>query len=457
MNRIAKRSFTVTLLALLLMGGFIFFLVEYGMNASQWAVSDSSPHVYDDTSFQSGTICDRDGNILLEMGENWTYASNEMIRKATLHWVGDRQGNIQVPAVPSNRSEDLEFDPINGIYSYGQIKSEEGSVQLTISSQLQTVALEALGGRKGTVGIYNYKTGEILCAVTTPTFDPDNVPDIKADPVTYDGAYVNRFVMGYYPPGSIFKVVTLAAALEELPNARQLNFTCTGSWGGGEYPVTCQSVHGSQTLKDAFCNSCNCAFAELTSILGADVLESYVKKFGVTDVIRFDGLTTAAGKFDKAEDPVSIAWSGIGQYTDIINPCAYMTFMGAIANGGSGAMPYVIAQAEDGQNTYRAQTAYTGSVISQQTAKTVQEYLRYNVTALYGAGYFPGLTVGAKTGTAEKDGGVAPNAMFTGVVLDEAYPLVFIVCVEEGGYGASTCIPIASQVLTACKQLLDSQ
>lgn len=455
MNRIAKRSFTVTLLALFLLGGFIFFLVEYGMNASQWAVSDSSPHVYDDESFQSGTVFDRDGNILLEMGNVWTYSSNEQIRKATMHWIGDREGNIQVPAVPSGGDDTLEFDPINGIYSYGNIKTEEGTVQLTISAQLQAVALEAMNGRKGTVGVYNYKTGEILCAVTTPTYDPDNVPDVKADPVTYDGVYVNRFIMGYYPPGSIFKVVTLAAALEELPNAPQLVFTCTGSWGGGEYPVTCQSVHGTQSLKDAFCNSCNCAFAELSGMLGADTLEWYVKKFGVTDVIRFDGLTTAAGKFEKADNPVGLAWSGIGQYTDIINPCAYMTFMGAIANGGSGAMPYVIAEADNGQSTYNAQTAYGGAVISQQTAKTLQEYLCYNVTAKYGAGYFPGMTVGAKTGTAEKDGGVTPNAMFTGVVLDEAYPLAFIVCVEEGGYGASTCIPIASKVLTACKALID--
>lgn len=455
MNRIAKRSFTVTLLVLLLMGGFIFFLVEYAMNASQWAVSDNSPHVYDDDSYQSGTVYDRDGNILLDRGSSWTYSADEQIRKATLHWIGDRQGNIQLPAVPSNPDETLEYDPVNGVYSYGQIKSEESTVLLTVSAELQAVALEAMNGRKGTIGVYNYKTGEILCAVTTPTFDPDNVPDIKADPVAYDGVFMNRFVMGYYSPGSIFKVVTLAAALEELPNARQLTFTCTGSWGGGEYPVTCQSVHGTQSLKQAFCNSCNCAFAELTGMLGGDTLEYYVKKFGVNDCIRFDGLTTTAGNFEKAEDPVSLAWSGIGQHTDVINPCTYLTFMGAIANGGRGAMPYVIAQADDGLNTYTAQTAYTGTVVSEQTAKTVQEYLRYNVTALYGAGYFPGLTVGAKTGTAEKDGGVAPNAMLTGIVMDEAYPLAFIICVEEGGYGAATCIPIASQVLTACKQLMD--
>lgn len=456
MNRIAKRSFTVTFLALLLIGGFVFFLAEYAMNVSQWAVSENSPHVYDDSHLQSGKVLDREGNLLLERQESWTYSSDAQIRQAVLHWIGDREGNIQAPAVPNYREETMEFDPLNGIYHYGQIKTYEGSVQLTLSAQLQVVALEALNGRKGTVGVYNYKTGEILCAVTTPTYDPDNVPDIAADPVTYEGAYMNRLVQSLYTPGSIFKVVTLAAALEELPNAQQLTFTCTGSWGGGDYPVTCKKVHGTQSLKTAFCNSCNCAFAQLSQILGSDVLEAYVKRFAVMDCIRFDGLTTAAGKFEKSDNPISLAWSGIGQYTDLINPCAYMTFMGCIANDGSGAMPYVVARADDGQSGYAAQTAYSAPVVSLQTAKILQEYLCYNVTALYGAGNFPGLTVGAKTGTAEKDGGVAPNAMFTGMVMDEEYPLAFIICVEEGGYGADTCIPIASRVLTACKEYMDS-
>ena len=456
MNRIAKRSFTVTLLALLLLGGFVFFLVEYAMNAPQWAVADSSPHVYDDDRFQSGTVYDRDGNILLQMQDRWTYSSDPQIRKATLHWIGDREGNIQVPAVPNYYDQVLGFDYLNGIYTYGGIGSGEGSVQLTVSAQLQSLALEQMNGRKGTIAVYNYKTGQILCAVTTPTFDPDDLPDIAADPVTYEGAYMNRFVQSAYTPGSIFKVVTLAAALEELPNAAELTFTCTGSWGGGEYPVTCESVHGTQSLKQAFCNSCNCAFAELSGILGSDVLHTYVEKFGITDPVSFDGITTAKGNFEKTENPVSLAWSSIGQYTDLVNPCAYVLFMGAIAGDGSGAMPYVVAKADDGQEGYMAQTAFSSPVISSQTAQTVQEYMRYNVTAKYGADHFPGLTVCAKTGTAEKDDGIAPTAMFTGFVMDAQYPLAFIVCVEEGGYGASTCIPIASRVLTACKQYMDS-
>ena len=172
--------------------------------------------------------------------------------------------------------------------------------------------------------------------------------------------------------------------------------------------------------------------------------------------VEFDGLSSTGGNFETSEDPVSMAWSAIGQYTDLINPCAFMTFMGAIANDGRAAVPYIVAAADDGKDGYTAQTAYAEGVISRDTAALVRQYMRHNVTTKYGNENFPGLTVCAKTGTAEKDNGEVSNAMFAGFVTDDAYPLAFIICVEEGGYGASTCIPIASEVLTACKELMDS-
>ncbi len=456
MNRIAKRSFTVILLACLLVGGFVFFLVEYAIHAPQWAVHEGSPHVYSDDKFKSGVVTDRDGIVLLDMQGDWIYAEDPAIRKATLHWIGDREGNILIPAVPNYYSEVVGYDYVNGLYTYGGIGRDEGAVELTLSAELQTVALEAMAGRKGTVAVYNYKTGEILCAVTTPTYDPDNVPDIAADPVTYEGAYMNRFMQSAYTPGSIFKVVTLAAALDNIPYAETVSFTCTGSWGSGEHPVTCERSHGTQSLKDAFANSCNCAFAELSQQLGSATLKKYVDQFQVMETVEFDGISSATGNFDTPEDPVSMAWTAIGQYTDLVNPCAFMTFMGAIANDGRTALPYIVAAADDGKDGYVATTAFVDSVISPETAATVKKYMRHNVTTKYGDENFPGLTVCAKTGTAEKDNGDVSNAMFAGFVTDLDYPLAFVICVEEGGYGASTCVPIASKVLTACKNLMDS-
>ena len=457
MNRIARRSVTVLVLAFLLVAGFVFFLVEYAINAPSWAVHEGSPHVYSGEKFKSGAVTDRNGVLLLDMQDTWVYAEEESIRKSTLHWIGDREGNILIPAVPNYYGEVVGYDYLNGLYTYGGIGSDGGAVELTLSARLQSVALSAMEGRKGTVGVYNYKTGEILCAVTTPTYDPDNVPDIAGNPETYEGAYMNRFIQSAYTPGSIFKIVTLAAALDSLEDAESMRFTCSGSWGGGEHPVTCEKRHGDQSLKEAFCNSCNCAFAQLSETLGSQTLLEYVEKFRVMEAIEFDGISTASGKFEAAQDPVSIAWSAIGQHTDLVNPCAFMTFMGAIANDGRAAMPYVVATADDGKDGYQAQTAYADAVISRETAAIVRKYMRNNVIEKYGDDNFPGLTVCAKTGTAEKDDGKASNAMFAGFVTDEQYPLAFIICVEEGGYGASACVPIASRVLTACKEMMDSQ
>lgn len=455
MNRIARRSGALTILVLLLVAGFAFFLAEYAINAADWVMRAGSPHVYAEENIKTGAVTDRDGILLLNMQEDgWKYSSDADIRKSTLHWVGDRQGMINALVMPAYYEDVLGYDFINGLYTFGKDAGTGGKMELTISVKLQTVALEALGDRKGTVAVYNYKTGQILCAVTTPTYDPDDVPDIAADPVRYEGAYMNRFLQSAYTPGSIFKIVTLAAALESMENAESLEFTCTGSWGEGENPVTCESAHGVQSLKKAFANSCNCAFAELARQMGGKTLLEYVEKFRITEPVSFDGITTASGNFDLDEYYITLGWSAIGQHTDLINPCTYMTFMGAIAGGGRAAMPYVVESADDGNNGYQAQISFGDSVMSNDTAAVLRQYMRYAVEYKYGADNFPGMTVCAKTGTAEKDGEKASNAMFAGFVTDEAYPLAFVICVEDGGYGASACIPIASKVLSACQEIL---
>lgn len=456
MNRIAKRSGALTILVLLLIAGFAFFLAEYTMNADDWVMHSGSPHVYADANLKTGAITDSEGVLLLNMQEDgWTYSSDEAIRKSTMHWVGDREGMIDALVMPAYYEEVLGYDFLNGLYSYGKDAGTGGVMELTLSSRLQVVALEALGDYKGTVAVYNYKTGQILCAVTTPNYDPDDVPDVEGDPVRYEGAYLNRFLQSNYPPGSIFKIVTLAAALESMENAESLTLKCEGRWGEGENAVTCEAIHGEQSLKQAFANSCNCAFAELARQMGGKTLLSYVEKFRVTESISFDGITTKQGNFDLDEYYITLGWSAIGQHTDLINPATYMTFMGAIAGGGRAAKPYIVESASVGDNGYQAQISYLDSVMRNETAAVIRQYMRYAVEYKYGADNFPGLTVCAKTGTAEKDGDRASNAMFAGFVTDEAYPLAFIICVEDGGYGASTCVPIASKVLTACKEILD--
>ena len=390
----------------------------------------------------------------MDLDEGRTYSNLLSLRQATVHWLGDRYGSISAPALAHYAGAMAGFDRFNGIYNYGQTG---GVAELTLSAKVQIAALEAMGDYKGSVAVYNYKTGQLLCAVTTPTYDPDDVPELGADgDEKFEGLYVNRFVQSCYIPGSIFKIVTLAAALETIPDITQQSFTCTGSYQIAGEEITCVGIHWEQDLKAAFCNSCNCAFAQIALQLGAQTLETYVKKFGVTQAISFDGITTAEGNFQASNTAdINVAWSGIGQYLDLINPCAFLTFMGAVANDGKVTMPYLVEKITvDGFRTYDALTQSGEQIMSVKTAKILQAYLQNNVQTKYGADNFPGLTVGAKTGTGEVGGDKKPNAMLTGFVDDEKLPLAFVVCVEDAGYGKTVGIPIAAKVLGAIQQMM---
>ena len=457
MNRIAGRSLIVMLLVFALVGGMGYFCWEFISHGGEWATFNGSPHVYNGSNIGCGVITDRDGTVLLDMTGKRTYAESTALRKATLHWLGDRQGYISAPALAYYAEELAGYDALNGVYAFGDA---EGKTELTLSAQVQMAALEAMGDRKGTVAVYNYLTGEILCAVSTPNYDPDNVPDINGDTTgRYDGAYLNRFVQSSYIPGSIFKTVTVAAALECIPDIQDRTFYCDGRYTIGADAVTCEAAHGETTLKSALSRSCNCAFAQIVTLLGPDNLQRYVDRFQITRSQSFDGITTAAGNFDiSSGEMIAAAWSGIGQGNDLVNPCRFMTFMGAIAGGGSAAEPYLVSQVKVGSNTtYRAKTASTGRIMSEETAKILQELMRNNVESSYGSDNFPGMTVCAKSGTGEVGGDQKPNAMFCGFVLDSEYPLAFVVAVENGGYGSYVCVPILSRVLEACKEVLDGQ
>lgn len=456
MNRIASRSWIVVLLAILLMAGLFFFVAEFMFSAESWVLFTGSPHIYNGNQLISGTVMDRDGEVLLDLSGERTYAEASVVRKATLHWTGDRSGNV-ASLLTSEYALDLwGYELLNGVYTYG---NNAGKMQLTLSSKLQAAALEALGDRKGVVAVMNYRTGELLCAVSTPTFDPDNVPDIAGDTTgKYNGVYLNRFTQSSYIPGSIFKIVTTAAALECVPDILERTFSCNGELAMEGSKVVCTGAHGAQTLEEAFANSCNCAYAKITELVGRDNMKHFVERFGVTQSISFDGITTKAGNFDIDDtDRLGLCWSGIGQHRDLINPCSYLRFVAAVAGNGVGTEPYVVQSVTAGDDvTYHAQSVVNKRILSNDTAKILQEMMRNNVIVKYGSSRFPDLPVCAKSGTAETGSG-ENNALFTGFVADENYPLAFIVVVEEGGYGSKACIPVISKVLSACQEYVDGQ
>ena len=449
MKKVSGRAIFPLILAIVLLAGTVLLCVRYFAKADEWVTFSGSPHVYTGVNLDGGVVNDRDGTLLLDSTDGRTYSADAVTRTATMHLLGDRYGYIQAPLLGSFADDMIGFDKINGLYG---AEGTEANAALTLSAAAQTAAYQALGNYHGTVGVYNYKTGEILCAVTSPSYDPDNMPDVDADTSgAYDGVYVNRFFQAAYTPGSIFKIVTLAAAIETVPDWENLTFTCEGKTIIGGQEIICEGVHGTITLKQALAHSCNVAFGELAGKVGTKALMEYAEKLGLSESFECDGIPVKAGTVDlKDADAGDLAWAGIGQYTDQVNALTFMRAMGRIAGGGTGAVPYLMAKITRGEKTaYEAKTETSSRALKAETAAKLTEYLRNNVATMYGDWQFGGLNVCAKSGTAEHEGETA-DAMFAGFCVDENCPLAFVVFVENGGSGSAVAAPIAAKVLQVC-------
>ena len=448
MKKIERRAVMCLLLALVLALGTVVFLGKYVLHAGNWASSAFNRHLYNsDGQLAVGTVLDRDGDVLSSAQDGKrTYYDNETVRKATLHAVGDLQGNIGTGALNAFADKLTGYSLLNGTFG----ADRGGSLYLTLDARYNYEAYQALNGHAGTVAVYNYKTGEVLCMVSAPSYDPLNVPrDIETND-RYKGAYLNRFLSSTFTPGSVYKTVTLAAALEEFPDLQDRTWTCTGSIQIGEETIVCSGTHGEQHIGDAFANSCNVAFAQMAEELGADTLKKYTEKAGLTDSYSLDGLPTAKGSFafDGMTDG-QLGWAGVGQHKDQVNPCALMVYMGAIANGGKAAEPYLIQKTVSalGIPSLPHLTRKTGTLVSGNTADALADMMADNVEKTYGTKRFPNMDLCAKSGTAEVGEGQTPHAWFAGFLRNEDAPYAFVVLVENGGGGSSVAGTVAGRVL----------
>lgn len=448
MKKIERRAVVCVILALLLAAGLGVFVVKFCLDGGSWASSAFNRHLYDSNGvLAAGTILDRDGDVLSSTQDGKrTYYDNAAVRKATLHAVGDLQGRIGTGALNAFAHKLTGYNLLSGAFG-----AKEGSdLYLTIDARYNYEAYQALNGHAGTVAVYNYETGEVLCMVSAPSYDPLNIPaDIETSD-RYQGAYLNRFLSSTFTPGSVFKTVTLAAALQELPDLFERTWECSGSVNISGETIVCSGTHGSQHIGDAFANSCNVAFALLAQELGGETLQSYTEEAGLTDSYSLNGLPTAKGTFRWTDiSDGELGWAGVGQGQDLVNPCALMVYMGAIAGGGKAAEPYLIEKTVSplGIPSLPHLPAKTGRLISAEAAKTLADLMADNVEKTYGTSRFPNMDLCAKSGTAEVGNGQTPHAWFTGFLRDEDHPYAFVVLVENGGGGSSVAGTVAGKVL----------
>lgn len=412
-------------MALLVIFGVLVYVFRFIKDGEAWALyfgETMSGCVY--------TVEDRNGILLLKSGDGGNcYAEDSNIRTACYHITGDYTGNVGTGVLSAFGRSIFDYNHLTGIE-----QKDDVTLKLSIDSGLNRVAYEALNGRKGAVLVYNYKTGEILCMVSAPSIDPTNPPEELPD-----GAYINRCISSSFTPGSVFKLVTITAAIENIDDLYERTFTCNGSINVKGVKVTCTGKHGNQTIEQALANSCNCAFGQLALELGADTLGKYADKLGLTSSHDLNGIVTAEGNFDRDySDSAALAWSGIGQYNDLVCPYSLLRLVGAIANSGTVVEPSILGQSQEKTKLMNA-----------ATAEKVSQMMNYNVIYHYGRDSFPGLNISAKTGTAEVGGGKNSHGWFAGFLNDAGHPYAFVVFVENGGSGLRSAGGVANTVLQA--------
>lgn len=454
MNKISKRSLILYLLVIAFSVGSTFVISDLLTNSQKWAMMKSNKHIYKNNELISaGTIYDRKGVVLTEtVNGKREYNSDSNIRKATLHTVGDLSGFIATGAHTAFKSYLTGYNIINGV---SELKKDGvgHDIHLTIDSKLCVKAYQALNNfSKGTIGVYNYETGEILCMVSKPTFDIKNKPkDINTNKTDkYDGIYINRFLSGVFTPGSTFKVVTAASAIENISDIDSQTFPCSGKFHTSTGDVRCHSVHGKLDFQGALTKSCNSAFANIAEQLGNQNLTDTAQKMGYNKRLTVDGIKVTKSYFT-LKDAVSVdrGWAGIGQYKTLCNPCHEVTIMGAIASNGTTAVPHLLSKDDKGFHFSSSTLHY----LDVSTANKLKQMLRNNVKNYYKDSRFPGLKMGGKTGTAEVHN-KKPHTWFAGFSQDPALPLSIVVVLENsGGSGYATAVPVANKVMQAAKQL----
>lgn len=458
MKMITRRGLFLLILVIAFLGGLVFMTVSLVNDGDDWVMQPYNSSVYYNGELVgAGKITDCNGRSLAETNDGKReYNDSLTTRKATLHAVGDTKGFISTGVQNVYQAKLTGYSVLSGIYSV--TKNGSGNdMQLTLDADACDVAYEALSNYKaGCVGVMNYKTGDIVCMVSTPSYDPQNKPSDLDTNKRYEGVYINRLLSGLYTPGSTFKIVTAICALENISDIESRTFKCTGEYDPGKgTPIECNARHGTITFEQALAKSCNSAFAQIAIELGPERLAETAKELGLTSTVSVSGdIVSSQGRFflEKGDADDYVGWTGIGQGDTLISPASMLRLAGAIANDGKAVSLNLVESfaTKAGKALDLDFTKKETPVLSSEVASKMKKLMRNNVTEQYGDYNYKGLKLCAKSGTAQIDNVDSHNtAWFVGFMDDEENPYAFVVLVEYGNSGSQTAGPIANKVLQA--------
>ncbi|MDR3224898.1 MAG: PASTA domain-containing protein [Clostridiales Family XIII bacterium] len=379
-------------------------------------------------------------------------------------------------------SADAKGNPIYGgsgaVYDKQDGLNVVSSIDETIQYHVEQAIKKSFSETKATqveAIVMQPKTGEVLAIANYPEYDPNepNKPISKSAQKKFEklstedqSAYLSKMwrnpaVSDLYEPGSVFKLVTVSAALEEGAVTPETGVFCSGAYEVQDRTIHCHvfpNAHGAQTVKQAVGNSCNPALVQIMQKMGYDKYSKYMDLFGVTQKTGID-LPAEAGSLTQSRDvagPVGLATMSFGMGFDV-TPIETITAVSSIVNGGNYIKPRVVkALADDQGNIVKEfNPDVLRQVVSKQTAEEVKDMMEFVTNE--GGGYaleIPGYRIGTKTGTAQKivngkysSDHVVCSMVAAGPMEDPQFVVLVVVDDPEGGgFGSTIAAPVVREI-----------
>jgi peptidoglycan glycosyltransferase len=420
-----------------------------------------------------GRIVDSTGGVLAESVKTAESYQRRYADRSLAHVVGYASFKYGASGIEAAYADSLiGQDPGDPLATwrarYLGERETPGAVVLGIDPKVQKAAVDAIvsTGRRGAIIALDPRTGAIIASASIPSFDPNQIVDPRTEDIAWqqvsdnlERPLIDRARSGLYPPGSTFKLVTGAAALENGVNPDTKvrvddPWQADKSWG--DYFVRSSShAHAEFAMADAYRLSENIYFAKAGLQIGGPKLAEYAQRFGIgaapkCDIAAAKGQLSNIGSLDR---PTLVADTAYGQGELLTTPLQMALVAAAIGRGGVMPTPHYALEVRDNAgNTIRTiAPSPAGQVIRPDTAAKMTQYL---VGAVEGPGAFAfgakiaGVHVAGKTGTAENPAG-PPHGWFVGFAPAEAPVVAVAVIIENSGQGGVDAAPLGGRVMQA--------
>lgn len=467
-KRLTNTMIVFSLLFALLIANLTFIMVA---QADYYRSLPNNNHTIEkEAQSERGTISTYDGVVLAKSVETNSGTYQRVYPAGTLasHIVGyysPQYGSSGIEAKYSSalKGESSFSNWSDVIYAAAGVSVPGNDIRLTVNSKVQQAAQDALSGYNGACIVIDPRTGAVLALASSPTYSPSDINTILSSS-SDSSALLNRATQSLYAPGSTFKMLSLATALDNNIAQESTVFASPGEIeiGGGLVTNYDKFNYGNITLARATEVSSNTVYGQLGTLIGAQTLVSAAERYGFNKTIDID-LPTAMSLMPRASEMTTweTAWAAVGQpvgqHASPAGPQAtvlQMALIGCgIANGGTIQTPYFVDSiySPNGMKSFSATSTQFAQVMNSSTAERVRKVLEGVVNSGTGtAAAISGIQVAGKTGTAET-GKAVDDSWFVGMAPSNN-PTVVVAIITEQGANSGDASARARNVLTVALQ-----